>query len=138
MLRSVDLIAQYDSYATIRLISPRPLLMIAGSEAESAYFSREAVEKAAEPKELVVIDGATHIDLYDKDAYVTPAVAEPTDLRQAPGRLTACRARAGAAGRRAGRGAGWNTAAHGDAVPCQRRTETTSALRVYQKSRSEH
>jgi fermentation-respiration switch protein FrsA (DUF1100 family) len=77
--RSVDLIAQYDSYAMIRLISPRPLLMIAGSEAESAYFSREAVE-AAEPKELVVIDGATHIDLYDKDAYVTPAVAELTEF----------------------------------------------------------
>lgn len=138
MPRSVDLIAQYDSYAMIRLISPRPLLMIAGSEAESAYFSREAVE-AAEPKELVVIDGATHIDLYDKDAYVTPRRRRAHRiLRQAPGRLTACRARAGAAGRRAGRGAGWNTAAHGDAVPCQRRTETTSALRVYQKSRSEH
>jgi fermentation-respiration switch protein FrsA (DUF1100 family) len=80
MLRSVDLLAQYDSYAMIRLISPRPLLMIAGSEAESAYFSREAVEKAAEPKELVVIDGATHIDLYDKDEYVTPAVAELTEF----------------------------------------------------------
>ncbi|MCX5181127.1 alpha/beta hydrolase, partial [Streptomyces sp. NBC_00268] len=36
--------------------------------------------KAAEPKELVVIDGATHIDLYDKDAYVTPAVAELTEF----------------------------------------------------------
>lgn len=79
-VRRGDLIAQYDSYAMIRLISPRPLLMIAGSEAESAYFSREAIEKAAEPKELVVIDGATHIDLYDKDAYVTPALAKLTEF----------------------------------------------------------
>ncbi|WP_037855435.1 alpha/beta hydrolase [Streptomyces sp. NRRL S-340] len=31
-------------------------------------------EKAAEPKELAVIDGATHIDLYDRDAHVTAAV----------------------------------------------------------------
>ncbi|MEV2253871.1 alpha/beta hydrolase [Streptomyces sp. NPDC050147] len=80
VLRSVDLLAQYDSYAMIELISPRPLLMIAGSEAESAYFSREAIEQAAEPKELVVIDGATHIDLYDKDEYVTPAVAKLTEF----------------------------------------------------------
>ncbi|MFJ8113773.1 alpha/beta hydrolase [Streptomyces sp. NPDC096132] len=76
MLRSVDQLAQYDSYAMIELISPRPLLMIAGSQAESAYFSREAIAQAAEPKELVVVDGATHIDLYDKDEYVTPAVAK--------------------------------------------------------------
>ncbi|MEV6592141.1 alpha/beta hydrolase [Streptomyces acidicola] len=80
VLRSVDQLAQYDSYAMIRLISPRPLLMIAGSEADSAYFSREAIEQAAGPKELVVIDGASHIDLYDKDEYVTPAVAKLTEF----------------------------------------------------------
>ncbi|WP_328396865.1 alpha/beta hydrolase [Nocardia sp. NBC_00416] len=54
--------------------------MIAGSEAESAYFSREAIDRAAEPEELVVIDGATHVDLYDKDEYVTPAVTALTEF----------------------------------------------------------
>ncbi|MGY0064165.1 alpha/beta hydrolase [Streptomyces sp. LZ34] len=64
------------------LLEPCPgdRLMIAGSEAESIYFSREAIEKAAEPKELVVIDGATHIDLYDKDEYVNAVVAELTEF----------------------------------------------------------
>lgn len=80
VLRSVDQLAQYDSYAMIHLISPRPLLMITGSEAETAYFSREAIEQAAEPKELVIIDGATHVDLYDKDEYVTPAVTRLTEF----------------------------------------------------------
>ena len=72
--RSMDRIAQYDSYETIYLISPRPLLMIAGTKADTAHFSSEAIEKAREPKELFMIEGATHMDLYDKDPYVQTAV----------------------------------------------------------------
>ncbi|MFG2658522.1 alpha/beta hydrolase [Streptomyces sp. NPDC048425] len=80
VLRSIDQIAQYDSYAMIELISPRPLLMIVGSEADTAYFSREAIEKARDNEELFVVEGATHISLYDKDEHVTPAVAKLTDF----------------------------------------------------------
>ncbi|SHM65938.1 alpha/beta hydrolase [Roseibium suaedae] len=47
-------------------ISPRPALIIAGSEAHSRYFSEDAFAAAAEPKELVIIEGADHVDLYDQ------------------------------------------------------------------------
>lgn len=76
--RSVDRNAQYDSYALIHMISPRLLLMIAGMEADTARFSVEAIEKAREPKELLWIEGASHVNLYDRDEYVTPAVAKMT------------------------------------------------------------
>lgn len=46
-------------------ISPRPMLIIAGSEAHSRYFSEDAYKAAKEPKELMIIDGAVHTDLYD-------------------------------------------------------------------------
>jgi uncharacterized protein len=59
----------------IEMISPRPLLLIAGSEADTLYMSQDAIEKAKEPKELHIIDGASHIDLYWKPEYV-PRVAE--------------------------------------------------------------
>lgn len=47
-------------------ISPRPMLLIAGSEAHSRYFSEDAHAAAAAPKELLIIDGADHVDLYDQ------------------------------------------------------------------------
>lgn len=56
------------------MISPRPLLMIAGTKADTRFFSEMAIERAKEPKELDLIEGATHIDMYDKEKYVGPAV----------------------------------------------------------------
>jgi fermentation-respiration switch protein FrsA (DUF1100 family) len=50
----------------IKEISPRPVLIIAGEKAHSRYFSEDAYKAAAEPKELIIIPGAVHVDLYDK------------------------------------------------------------------------
>jgi len=47
-------------------ISPRPVLLIHGEKAHSRYFSETAYQAAAEPKELVIIKGANHVDLYDQ------------------------------------------------------------------------
>jgi len=50
----------------IKEISPRPLLLVHGEKAHSRYFSETAYADAAEPKELVIIPGANHTDLYDR------------------------------------------------------------------------
>ena len=47
-------------------ISPRPVLLIHGEKAHSRYFSETAYAAAAEPKELMIIPGANHTDLYDR------------------------------------------------------------------------
>jgi fermentation-respiration switch protein FrsA (DUF1100 family) len=47
-------------------ISPRPLLLIAGDKAHSRYFSEDAHKAAAQPKELMIINDANHVDLYDR------------------------------------------------------------------------
>ncbi|KAL5601608.1 hypothetical protein FOBRF1_009141 [Fusarium oxysporum] len=74
--RSLDMIATYRSYEHIDLISPRPLLMIAGTDADTLYFSQETVRRAKEPKELFEIPGMTHIDLYDHTNYSVPKLVD--------------------------------------------------------------
>lgn len=50
----------------IKEISPRPILLIHGEKAHSRYFSETAYAAAAQPKELLIVSGASHVDLYDK------------------------------------------------------------------------
>lgn len=50
----------------IETISPRPMLFITGDQAHSREFSEDAYKRAAEPKELHIVPGAGHVDLYDR------------------------------------------------------------------------
>jgi uncharacterized protein len=74
--RSADRLAQFDAFAEIARIAPRPLVMIAGTAAETRPFSVGAIAAAGENAELFEIDGATHVDLYDRDPYVAQAVTK--------------------------------------------------------------
>ncbi len=54
------------SFEHLDWISPRPVLFITGDQAHSRIFSEYAFKKASEPKELYIVPGAGHVDLYDK------------------------------------------------------------------------
>lgn len=71
---SVDRIAVFDAFRFVDMIAPRSLLMIVGSEAVTKWITEEAMAGAQDPKELFVIEGATHIDLYYKEVFVKPAI----------------------------------------------------------------
>lgn len=47
-------------------ISPRPILLIAGENAHSRYFSEDAYTAASQPKQLMILPNTNHVDLYDK------------------------------------------------------------------------
>jgi fermentation-respiration switch protein FrsA (DUF1100 family) len=61
--------------AHMEVISPRPVLLIAGEKADTRFYSQLAYDQAKDPRELFIVPGATHIDLYDKPQFVSPAVA---------------------------------------------------------------
>ena len=52
--------------SNLEWISPRPILFVTGEHAHSRYYSEDAYERAAEPKELYIVPNAGHVDLYDK------------------------------------------------------------------------
>jgi fermentation-respiration switch protein FrsA (DUF1100 family) len=75
-----DKMYEYTAMDHVDWISPRPLLLIVGSNAETSYFSRDAYNMAKDPKELVIIEGASHMDLYDKVQYVPSVVEKLADF----------------------------------------------------------
>lgn len=70
----VDSIINFTALSHVEMCVPRPMLFIAGSNAGTKYFSEEAHAKVKNFSELYIIDGATHIELYYKEPYVTMCV----------------------------------------------------------------
>lgn len=56
----------FPMYAHIEMISPRPILLVAGENAHSRYYSEDVLKAASDPKELVIVPNADHVDLYDR------------------------------------------------------------------------
>lgn len=65
LLTSLSYIVAFSGFSLVDTLLTQPLLVVAGSEAGSLWHSQELHTRAAGPKELVIIDGATHMDLYD-------------------------------------------------------------------------
>lgn len=70
---------RWDAIDEIALIE-QPLLMIAGSKADSLYMTEDAFAKAAgaKDKELFKIEGATHIETYWVPEYVDATMGKLT------------------------------------------------------------
>lgn len=76
----LDLIA-FDVNTNVDLIN-QPLLMIAGSKADTLYMTEEVFANATgtQDKQLVLIEGATHIETYWKPEYVKQISEKLTDF----------------------------------------------------------
>ena len=70
LISSNDKLAAWDAFCHIDTVSPRPILLIIGSKADTKYYSENCYKKALEPKEIFTIPNATHVDLYDKPEFV--------------------------------------------------------------------
>jgi fermentation-respiration switch protein FrsA (DUF1100 family) len=65
LLTSASYMVSFTGFDRVETLLTQPLMVIAGSEAGSLWHSQELHTKAAGAKELFIVDGATHMDLYD-------------------------------------------------------------------------
>lgn len=61
----------YDAFHLADQLLTQPLRLIAGSKAGSLWFSQDAFKRAgSRDKRLHIVEGATHIAMYDRPEYV--------------------------------------------------------------------
>lgn len=76
LLTSLDKMLAFSAFNLIPSLLTQPLLLIAGSKADTKVYSDQAYALSKGPKELFVIEGATHVAMYDVPEYVDQAVAK--------------------------------------------------------------
>lgn len=66
LFRSVPKIMAYNAFSQVGDFLTQPIVMIAGTNADTAYFSEDTINKIkTDNKELYWIEWATHVSLYD-------------------------------------------------------------------------
>ncbi|MDO5614959.1 MAG: alpha/beta hydrolase [Cruoricaptor ignavus] len=77
---SMDKLLAYSAFDQIPTLLTQPMLVIAGSIADTRSFSEMAYNLSNGEKELMIVDGATHIAMYDVPEYVEQAVTKMAEF----------------------------------------------------------
>ena len=80
LLTSMDKMFAFSAFDQIPELLTQPMLLIAGSKADTKVFSDQAYELSKGPKELFVVEGATHIALYDVPEYMDQAIPKMVEF----------------------------------------------------------
>jgi len=76
LFSGMDRMLAFNCFDLIPDFLTQPLLLIAGSKADTKLWSDMAYNLAKGPKEYLVVDGATHIAMYDTPDYVDQAITQ--------------------------------------------------------------
>lgn len=68
----------FSAFTQVSTLLTQPILLVAGSKADTRPHSEDVFKAATTEKDLYYVEGATHVDLYDKENYVNEAVEQLT------------------------------------------------------------
>jgi fermentation-respiration switch protein FrsA (DUF1100 family) len=80
LFKSVDKLMAFSATTQISDYLTQPMLLIAGTEADTRGYSEQFYELSNGPKELFWVKGATHIAMYDIPEYVDQSVNKLTEF----------------------------------------------------------
>jgi fermentation-respiration switch protein FrsA (DUF1100 family) len=74
---SIENLMSFNAIPYAHHVSPTPLLIVHGRNDKYCLpkYAQQVYEQAGEPKEILWLDTTNHIDLYDNENYVVPAVS---------------------------------------------------------------
>jgi fermentation-respiration switch protein FrsA (DUF1100 family) len=78
-VRSINQLVTYDAFNLAKDFLTQPLLMIAGSEAGTKFYSVDLVKDVkgvSQDAQTYIVEGSNHFDLYDKSKQVDEAVSQ--------------------------------------------------------------
>jgi fermentation-respiration switch protein FrsA (DUF1100 family) len=88
-VHSLARLVGYDAFHLADQLLTQPLRLIAGSKAGSLWFSQDAFKRAgSRDKRLHIVEGATHIAMYDTPGYITEAMEELVPLYKNAGKAS--------------------------------------------------
>jgi uncharacterized protein len=73
---SIENLMSYNAVPYAHHVSPTPLLIVHGKNDKYCFprFAQQVYDEAGDPKEILWLDTTNHIDLYDNEKYVSPAI----------------------------------------------------------------
>lgn len=75
--RSLAQLVTYDAFNNVELFLTQPVQIVAGSEAGTRWISEDLFRRAAsEDKDLLIVEGGTHIGMYDQPTLVGAALGK--------------------------------------------------------------
>jgi fermentation-respiration switch protein FrsA (DUF1100 family) len=78
LFTSLDKMFAFEAFANVETFLKQPIQIIVGSKAGSRWQGEEVYKKVKSSKELIIIDNATHMDLYDIPKYVNQVAKNMT------------------------------------------------------------
>ena len=74
---SIENLMSFNAIPYAHHVSPTPLLIVHGRNDKYCLpkYAQQVYEQAGEPKEILWLDTTNHIDLYDNEKYVVPAIS---------------------------------------------------------------